>query len=1221
VDYNYAQIGDKMKAQDFGRFWKWLFAFTLLAFVFASAWSAVPRLLTVQGRLKQGNILAHGDYNIVFYIYDVSSGGTPLWQETHLNVPVDRGFFSVVLGDSNAINLDFKQQYWLALKVGSDPEMTPRLRLTNSSYAFYAIDANVSAGTSLWTDAGTFIYPNNYSSFVITDSGNVGIGTTSPTNKLDVRDTGNVAMQVFSDTGVANVSVRTYSTSQYDYAGIALNNGTYSPATRLQTFTSAGGNEFRIYHFPNAPITFYTNNAERMRITGSGNVGIGTTAPQQKLTLSSGSNFAVEMAVPTGVTASTSTGGTLNGTYYYKVSASDGVGWTILSSEVSQTVDGGTTAGTINVSWSAVTGATKYRVWRGTSSGGQNQYYETTATSISDNGSLTFTSGTPPTVTTAYVNKITASGSSWFLGGNVGIGTTTPVAKLEVAGTLRLKPISQSEAGTCDASRVGTIYYDSAKKTIYHCDGTQWTYLIAGQETDPCAIATLLSSKSYDDAANIVETLDASFAAEVFMCTSNISTSTVAGILNSSNLSVDKIATIMNQTTLTVDRAAAVFDDSNLSASRVVSILTNPNLSANEAQSILYAMTNYAKQIDIITYGASDETISSNSSYSSTVRRNNLTINSGITLSLSAQPNIIIANTLTNYGTMDKTQTGGAGGARGGGYGGLGGTGGGGAIIIVKNFVSSGTIQANGGAGGNASQGTTGGSGGTGGAGNINRIGTNTLGSGGSGGAYNSGGGGPNGSPGTTNQYGGGYGGSVTYTTINTAGDLYHQLRKATIDWWLQNVALKTPSTITSFPNIYGSGGGGGGNYYAPGQYTDYYYSGGGGGGSGGQIIVLADSLNNTGTIKANAGNGGSGYDRGGGGGGGGGGIVYALYRTTLVSAGTLQAAGGSGGGGYNNGSAGGTGVATTASVSGADIAENYPTDDPTIGPGDLVRVKSGVLEELGGMLQGQNFLAEKFLIEKTSKPYDPQMIGVISVDPAIILGEKGKENLRAVALVGRVPVKVTTKNGEIKTGDYITSSDIPGVGMKATKPGRVIGIALESYSGPPDEIGWVTVFMNPHFALGSVNDDGDLETLLAQISPQEIEKSNQEKSQSLVEKFISLVQAAISKLGMVLENGVAKLDKILSKEIVAEKARFNTLEMVDLSSGEIYCLWLENGEWRKEKGECNALISTTTQQEATSTPQITPTPTPFPSPTPTSSPSQTPEPTSTPQPTPKPRT
>lgn len=30
------------------------------------------------------------------------------------------------------------------------------------------------------------------------------------------------------------------------------------------------------------------------------------------------------------------------------------------------------------------------------------------------------------------------------------------------------------------------------------------------------------------------------------------------------------------------------------------------------------------------------------------------------------------------------------------------------------------------------------------------------------------------------------------------------------------------------------------------------------------------------------------------------------------------------------------------------------------------------------------------------------------------------------VALNGRVPVKVTTKNGEINPGDYIATSDIP---------------------------------------------------------------------------------------------------------------------------------------------------------------------------------------------------
>ncbi len=52
------------------------------------------------------------------------------------------------------------------------------------------------------------------------------------------------------------------------------------------------------------------------------------------------------------------------------------------------------------------------------------------------------------------------------------------------------------------------------------------------------------------------------------------------------------------------------------------------------------------------------------------------------------------------------------------------------------------------------------------------------------------------------------------------------------------------------------------------------------------------------------------------------------------------------------------------------------------------------------------------------------------------------------VGLSGRVPVKVSTKNGDIQPGDYITTSDIPGVGMKATEAGRVIGKALTGLSG-----------------------------------------------------------------------------------------------------------------------------------------------------------------------------
>jgi hypothetical protein len=45
--------------------------------------------------------------------------------------------------------------------------------------------------------------------------------------------------------------------------------------------------------------------------------------------------------------------------------------------------------------------------------------------------------------------------------------------------------------------------------------------------------------------------------------------------------------------------------------------------------------------------------------------------------------------------------------------------------------------------------------------------------------------------------------------------------------------------------------------------------------------------------------------------------------------------------------------------------------------------------------------------------------------------------------------VKVCTENGVIRPGDYLTSSSRPGVAMKATEKGEVVGKALQSYDGP----------------------------------------------------------------------------------------------------------------------------------------------------------------------------
>lgn len=115
--------------------------------------------------------------------------------------------------------------------------------------------------------------------------------------------------------------------------------------------------------------------------------------------------YTYKISYPEGVNATAGSGGTLNGTYFYKVSAYDGTHWTGLSPEVSATVDGGTTNGTITVSWTAISGVTKYRVWRGTVSGGENEYYEIVNPPLADDGSLTFTAGNPPSSYECMINK------------------------------------------------------------------------------------------------------------------------------------------------------------------------------------------------------------------------------------------------------------------------------------------------------------------------------------------------------------------------------------------------------------------------------------------------------------------------------------------------------------------------------------------------------------------------------------------------------------------------------------------------------------------------------------------------------------------------------------------------------------------------------------------------------------------------------------------------
>lgn len=76
--------------------------------------------------------LVNDELSIVFRIYDVESGGVPIWEETHSSINIDNGRFSLMLGNIQELTeVDISQRLWLGVEINTDGEMTPRYGLSN----------------------------------------------------------------------------------------------------------------------------------------------------------------------------------------------------------------------------------------------------------------------------------------------------------------------------------------------------------------------------------------------------------------------------------------------------------------------------------------------------------------------------------------------------------------------------------------------------------------------------------------------------------------------------------------------------------------------------------------------------------------------------------------------------------------------------------------------------------------------------------------------------------------------------------------------------------------------------------------------------------------------------------------------------------------------------------------------------------------------------------
>jgi len=364
-------------------------------------------------------------------VVSTSTIGNNQLQNSSLTVTAGSGLSgggAVSLGGSTSLNLNLANaNAWTGLQTFANSSSTlgtitigwaTNFNATYASSTALTVSGNAYANTLAVTGttgtttiaAGQGLTVGTSQLVVQQGSGNVGIGTTSPGSILSIN-------------GVANWTGAT--STFYSTGGINLASGCFSVAGTC--VTGGGGGSGTVNSGTQGQFAFYNGSGTTVSgtstlfITQAGNIGIGTTTPYSRLTIwGNGTNNLLEL-VDSASTTAFAVNATGNVFTYGKVSTSTVVNntpyaWTIATSTTaSPLLNINTTSG----SESVALGVPNSDVYIGDTNSSPNLVFQNSSTiKTASGGTLTLGSGS---------DKIN-------FGVNVGIGTTTPYARLAVWG-------------------------------------------------------------------------------------------------------------------------------------------------------------------------------------------------------------------------------------------------------------------------------------------------------------------------------------------------------------------------------------------------------------------------------------------------------------------------------------------------------------------------------------------------------------------------------------------------------------------------------------------------------------------------------------------------------------------------------------------------------------------------------------------------------------------